>query len=336
MGVTSSSPTGPRATDGASERNFSVSVVVPVYNGAPTLRELVRRCNRTLSALGCDHEMILVNDASQDRSWDEINSLSNEFSEVRGIDLLRNSGQHNALLAGIRGAQGDVIVTLDDDLQNPPEEIPKLLDALAEYDVVYGTPIDKRHGRFRNLAARLVAASLFRMGGSSAPIVSPYRAFRTELRLAFADFRGSEVSIDGILTWGTDRFGAVPVEHLDRTHGESNYDFWKLLRHALTMITAFSTKPLRFATLVGFTATLFGFGILIYVLVLRIVGGTSVPGFAFLASLISILAGAQLFTIGVIGEYLARVHTRVMERPTYTVREQVGEQMSARSRVASR
>jgi glycosyltransferase involved in cell wall biosynthesis len=305
----------------------SVSVVVPVYNGEATIADLVSRCDAVLAGLGVEHEIVLVNDGSADGSWEKIKALAKEHPWVRGIDLLRNTGQHAALLAGIRSARFEAIVTIDDDLQNPPEEMPKLLAALDEdCDVVYGTPIDKRHGWFRNLGARIVARVLLRMGGKSAPMVSAYRAFRTDLRLAFAEYHGPEVSIDGILSWGTTRFRAVPVRHEDRAHGESNYNFWRLLRHALTMITAFSTKPLRFATLVGFAATLFGFGMFLYVLVRYFTEGNSVPGFAFLASLVSILAGAQLFTIGVIGEYLAHVHVRVMERPTYTIREEVGRQ----------
>jgi undecaprenyl-phosphate 4-deoxy-4-formamido-L-arabinose transferase len=304
------------------ESRPSISVVVPVYNGEGTIQALVERCLEVLDELGSSSEIVLVNDGSRDRSWEAIASLAREHPQVRGIDLLRNYGQHSALLAGIRAATGEVVVTMDDDLQNPPEEMPKLLRALqaTDVDVVYGKPIDKRHGRARNFAGRMVGRVLLQLGGANAGMLSSYRAFHTELRAAFADYRGPDVSIDGMLGWGTERFGSVDVRHEPRAAGASNYGFWRLLRHALTEITAFSTKPLRFATMVGFLATLLGMVLLAYVLVRYFTEGAEVPGFAFLASLVSVLAGAQLFTIGVIGEYLARVHVRVMERPSYTVR----------------
>lgn len=298
-----------------------VSTVVPVFNSEATLRPLVERLDLTFSQLGADHEVLLVDDGSADGSWETILELCREHESVRGIALRRNFGQHNALLAGIQRAGGDVTVTLDDDLQNPPEEIPKLLAALGPTcDVVYGRPLAKRHQRWRNLASRAVGGALAKLGGGSAPMVSSFRAFKTELRSAFSDYRGPDVSVDALLTWGTVRFASVDVEHHERAGSASQYGLVTLIRHALTMITAFSTRPLRLATMVGFGATVFGLCILVYVLARYAINGGSVPGFPFLASLISILAGAQLFSIGMIGEYLARVHVRVMDRPSYVIR----------------
>jgi undecaprenyl-phosphate 4-deoxy-4-formamido-L-arabinose transferase len=150
--------------------------------------------------------------------------------------------------------------------------------------------------------------------------VSAFRLFRTELRESFADYRSSFVSIDVLLTWGTARFAAVPVRHDPRAAGVSHYTFRKLLVHSLNMMTGFSTVPLQVASLLGFAATLFGLGVLIVVLGRYLMHGSVVPGFSFLASLITLLSGTQLFAIGVIGEYLARMHFRMMERPPYTIR----------------
>lgn len=295
--------------------------MVPVYNGAKTLPELVRRIHESLTPCASRHEVLLVNDASPDESWRVIEELAASDPCVRGLDLSRNFGQHNALLAGLRDARCEIVVTMDDDLQNPPEEIPTLLGALGpECDVVYGEPIVKRHGFGRRIATRVVAQGLRFLGGRTAPMVSAFRAFRTELRDGFADYVGPDVSIDGLLTWQTDRFRSVRVRHEQRAHGASNYSFRKLVRHALTMITAFSTRPLRLATTMGFFVILFGIAVMIYVLARLAVEGNSVPGFPFLASIISIFSGAQLFAIGVIGEYLARVHVRVMARPSYAIR----------------
>jgi glycosyltransferase involved in cell wall biosynthesis/GNAT superfamily N-acetyltransferase len=300
-------------------------VVVPVFNGAATLAELVRRCHAVLGERGAPHELIFVDDGSSDASWAEIERLAGSDSAVRGVRLARNYGQHNALLAGIREASREAIVTIDDDLQNPPEEIPALLEALTdEVDVVYGEPVAKRQRLGRRLATQVVVRALRVLGGRTAPMVSSFRLFRTEVRDGFADYTGPDVSIDGLLTWRTDRFVAVPVRHDARAHGESNYSLLKLIKHALTMITAFSTRPLHLASGLGFLVILFGVFVLAYVLVRFILDGGSVPGFPFLASIISIFSGAQLFAIGVIGEYLARVHVRVMSKPSYAVQARAG------------
>ena len=240
---------------------------------------------------------------------------------LRGLNLMRNYGQHNALLAGIRAARGDAIVTIDDDLQHLPEDIPRLLAELDRgADVVYGTPAKMPHSLFRNVASWITKIALQKtMGSATARKVSAFRAFRTPLRQAFATYQSPYVSIDVLLSWATTRFASVAVEHRRREIGRSNYTFRTLLVHGLTMMTGFSTLPLRFATVVGFGVTLFGFAILAFVLITYLIHGGSAPGFPFLASIIAIFSGAQLFALGIIGEYLARVHVRVMERPAYTV-----------------
>lgn len=238
---------------------------------------------------------------------------------------MRNYGQHNALLAGIREAQYSVIVTMDDDLQNPPEEIPLLLAKLHEgYDVVYGTPAREQHGPWRDLASRVTKLVLqSAMGAETARKVSAFRVFRTQVREAFANYQGPFVSIDVLLTWGTTRFAAVSVRHDPRRIGKSNYTFRKLVTHALNMMTGFSVLPLQLASLMGFCFALFGLLVLVYVLGRYLIQGGSVPGFPFLASTIAIFSGVQLLSLGIIGEYLSRMHFRIMEKPTYVIRQQV-------------
>ncbi len=300
----------------------SLSVVVPVYNSEASLPELVDRLKATLTGMGADHEIILVDDCSRDGSWAAIGTLAQD-STVHGVALTRNYGQHNALLCGIRMATKDVVITIDDDLQNPPEEIPNLLAALGPgVDVVYGVPRTRQHGLLRNVASQVTKLVLkHSMGVTSAPDVSAFRAFNRPISAAFSSFGGAYVSIDVLLTWGTTRFSAISVDHHERVSGRSNYTISKLMSHALNMATGFSTLPLRFASLVGFVFTLFGIVLFVYVIVRLIVNGGSVPGFPFLASTIAILGGAQLFALGIIGEYLARVFVRTMDRPTYLVRE---------------
>ncbi len=298
-----------------------VSVVVPVYESAGTIAALAARIGAALA--GQPHEIILVNDGSRDGSWAAIGAASREHPAVRGIDLMRNYGQHNALLAGIRAARFPVIVTLDDDLQNPPEEIPALLAALVPgVDVVYGTPREARHSLGRNLASsvtRLVLQGA--MGAETARSISAFRAFRTPLRDAFAGYANPGVSIDVLLTWGTTRFASVPVRQDARAEGRSTYTPRKLVSHAIVMVTGFSVLPLRIATALGFLFTLLGLAVLVYVVGSYLLRGSSVAGFPFLACIIAIFSGVQLFALGTIGEYLARIYTRSLGRPAYVVRE---------------
>lgn len=323
---------------------MSLSVVVPVYRSQETLRMLHERLVNALSPLTHEFEIVMVEDCGGDDSWQVIESLAAVDPRVRGIRMSRNYGQHNALLCGIRAARHDIIVTLDDDLQNPPEEIHKLLARLDEgFDVVYGTPEREQHGFLRDQASRITKIALQgAMGAETARHVSAFRAFRTRLRDAFANYRSPFVSIDVLLTWGSTRFTHLSVRHEPRQVGASNYTVRKLIVHALNMMTGFSTLPLQLASMIGFVFTLFGLGILVYVLIGYVIRGASVPGFAFLASIVAIFSGAQLFAIGIIGEYLARMHFRSMERPVYVVREATdirsssSDALACTNRIASR
>jgi glycosyltransferase involved in cell wall biosynthesis len=298
-----------------------VSVVIPVYKAEKTIRDVCTQLIDVLEGTGRPFEIVLVDDSSPDGSWKVVSELAGADDRVRGIRLSRNFGQHGAILCGLRLARYPVCITMDDDLQHPPEEVPKLLDALGTgYDVVYGTPTHDHHGAFRDLASRITKIALSgAMGADTARNVSAFRALRTHLRDAFADFHGPFVSIDVLLTWGTTRFTSVPVRHEPRREGTSNYTFGALVRHAFNMLTGFTAIPLQLASLLGFALTLFGAGVLVYVFYMYFIHGHTLPGFTFLASMIAIFSGAQLFAIGMIGEYLARMHFRLMDKPAYVV-----------------
>lgn len=301
------------------ESQGSLSVIVPVFNSSSTLRTLVQAIEAALP--GMEKELILINDGSRDGSWTVICDLSNEFIWVHGINLMRNYGQHNALLCGIRAAHNEIIATIDDDLQNPPAEVPKLLTKLSEgYDVVYGTPLKESHGFMRDVASRITKIALQNaMGAETAKNVSAFRVFRSKLRVAFERYSGPYVSIDVLLTWSTQSFAAVPVQNPPRSGGVSGYTTRKLITHAMNMLTGFSTLPLQIGSIIGFILTVFGVAILVFVTTRYLIHGGVVPGFSFLASIISIFSGAQLFALGIFGEYLARVHTRTMDKPPYAV-----------------
>lgn len=299
-----------------------ISIVVPVYNSQDSIDELVTRLNQVLSSLDTPNEIILVNDGSRDKSWEKIKSVKELYPWVMGINLMRNYGQHNALLCGIRAAQYSITVTMDDDLQHPPEEITNLIPYIEQdYDVVYGTPQVQKHALWRKISSLLLRLALQgAMGVSNARNVSSFRAFRTSIREAFAEYHSPFVFIDVLLTWGTTSFYSLPVNHDPRKGGKSNYNLWSLIRQAVNMTTGYTVLPLQLSSLLGFGFALFGLIILVYVVTRFIYEGGSVPGFPFLASIIAIFSGVMLFSLGIIGEYLARIHFNIMEKPSYVVR----------------
>lgn len=302
-----------------------VSVVIPCYHSKGSIGLVVEQLRPVLAARGA-YEIILVDDASRDGTGAAIAALARAHPEVTAVQLMRNYGQHAAILCGIRAARFDTVVTMDDDLQHPPAELPKLLDALTDdVDVVYGAPAHEPHGLMRGLASRITKWVLQgAMGAAAAGKASALRAFRTRLRDAFAQFRGSFVSIDVLLTWGTQQFTHVVVRHDPRTIGTSNYTFRKLVRHAINMMTGFSTIPLQLASWIGFALTGLGVAVFAFVLIRYLAdGGDTVPGFPFLACTIAVFSGAQLLCLGIIGEYLGRAHFRLLDRPAYQVRAAV-------------
>ena len=301
-----------------------ISLVIPVYRSAESLPELHQRIAAVFDAHKGGFEILFVEDCGGDESWEVIGRLAKSDARVRGFRMSRNYGQHNALLCGIRYARGDVIVTIDDDLQHPPEEVPKLITRLNQgFDVVYGPPEREQHGLLRDLASKLTKYGLeSAMGAANASKASALRVFRSSLREAFSGYHGATVNIDVLLSWGADRYSWVNVNHQPRLKGQSGYTPIKLVAHALNMLTGFSTRPLRIASVLGVAAAFVGAGMLVYILINWLLHGSAVQGFTFLAASIVMFAGAQLAALGVIGEYLGRMYHRSMEKPTYLVREE--------------
>ena len=303
---------------------MDISVVIPVYNGSDSLPALVEALGAILPEVANRFELVLVNDGSPDQSWQVITRLARQYRWVRGVDLMRNYGQHNATLCGIREARYEVIVIMDDDLQNPPAEIPKLVRKLDEgYDVVYGVPRRRHQAWWKSLASVIVKRAIAAvMGVRTVRDIGAFKAFRADLRKAFETFHSPDVLVDVLLSWGTSRFASVTVDESARSVGKSNYTLFKLIKVSLLVLTSYTTIPLRFASLVGFLFTLFGVGVLVYVLVVYFTAG-SIPGFPFLVSTVIIFSGVQLFALGIIGEYLARVFERTGGRPTYTIASKI-------------
>jgi len=309
-----SHPDEPQLPDG-------VSVVIPCFNCEGTIETLVDQLAEVLPRNAERYEVILVNDGSVDGTWRLVRDLARRYPWLVGMDLMRNYGQHNATLAGARQARFAVTVTLDDDLQHPPAEMPKILAKLAEgHDLVYGVPRQKTQTLYRHVLSWLIRwAIAVASRQRTVRGVSAYRGFRTSLRRAFTEYRSPQVVFDIVLAWGTTKIETTPVAHQRRTVGKSNYGLFHLINVALLMWTGYTTAPLRLASLTGFVFVAFGAGVLVYVVILYFIYG-SLPGFPFLASTIAIFGGVQLFTLGIIGEYLARMFNRSLDQPVYVIK----------------
>ncbi len=299
-----------------------LSVVIPAYRSPGTLGRVCDELQLHVAPLVSELEVIFVDDGSGDGTWASIQELAARHPWVRGLTLLRNYGQHNALLAGLRQARLPLILTIDDDLQNPPDQVPTLLAALTdEIDLVYGTPTEERQSWWRNLAStatkRTMATAL---GPDVYPRPSAFRLFRRELVSAADTVSDPYISIDVLLSWATSRITDVPVRFREREAGQSGYTLKKLVRHALNMITGYSTRPLRWVSAFGLLIAVLGFALLAFVILSYFMNGRHVAGFTFLAAALSLFSGVQLLSLGVVGEYIGRMHFRTMGKPPYVVR----------------
>ena len=299
----------------------STSIVIPCYRSAGTLPRLVARLTEVMKAQPGPYEIILVVDGSPDNTGDVAQDLARAYDAIRVIQLARNYGQHNAIIAGVRAARHDVIVTMDDDLQHPPEQVPVLLAALTDdVDLVYGVADKEEHGVARSFASRLIKAGMSGpLGVHNARLLSAFRAFRTALRGSFDQVRGPHVSVDMALSWATTKVCAAKVRMEHRNEGRSGYTLRSLFRHAINMIVGYSTLPLRMVTYLGLFVGLVGVILFARVLWLYLDGGTSVAGYTTTASMIALFSAAQMVGIGILGEYVGRIHTGGLGRPTYVV-----------------
>jgi len=311
--------------------DVDVSVVIPVYRSESSLRPLVARLLLVLEATGRSHEIIFVEDGGGDGSWRVLRELQTRYPDrITAIQLMRNYGQHNALMCGFHTARGEVIVTLDDDLQNPPEEVPKLLARLGSgnFDLVYGSYVSKKHSVWRNAGSRLVNAFYRTVFGS--PIqVSSFRAIRRQLLTTILSYDLNFTYVDGLLAWNTQRIGQVEVEHLPRNAGRSGYDLRKLAFLALNLFTNFSLLPLQIVSACGFVVSAVGFLLAFYYLTQALLSHIDVPGYASIIIAVLIIGGTQLLALGIIGEYLGRLHLNVNRKPQYRVRKSLGPAFQA-------
>jgi len=301
---------------------LDLSIVVPVYNSASTLDMLLERLTKIVETITQSYEVILVDDGSRDDSWAIIQSLRANYGDrLVAVQLMRNYGQHNTLMCGLGVARGEYVVTMDDDLQNPPEEIPKLLAHIKQHglDLVYGCPSNRNHAAWRNLGSSIVW-HFYRTVFRNPVTPTPFRIMTHQLAHSVMFYDLNFTYLDGLLAWCTSRIAGVEVEHHARAQGNSGYSLGKLLGLALNLYTNFSLIPLQIVGGLGFVVAGAGFLVGIYYLFQFFASNIAVPGFASTIIAILILGGAQLLALGVIGEYLGRLHLNVNRKPQYVIR----------------
>lgn len=303
-----------------------VSIVIPVYRSASILPTLAARLQEVLDLhLGAGrYETILVHDHGPDDSWKVITELARDRPWLRGIDLRRNSGQHNALMAGIGQARGRHIVTMDDDLQHNPEDIPRILQALESADLCYVQFESRQHATWKRLGSAFndwVATRL--LNKPRGLYLSPFRGFRAGVRDEAVRYRGPFVYLDGLLLQSTDNITTITARHHAREDGQSGYSLGKSIALWLQMATSFSIVPLRLVSMAGMAASLVAFAFAALILVRKLMMPEMAVGWASLIVAILFMGGLQLLALGAIGEYVGRVLLNVNQRPQYVIGDTV-------------
>lgn len=300
-----------------------LSVVIPVFNEEDNLEELGQRLLGTLTRDGRPFEIILVDDGSTDRSWEIITALHERHPEViRAIQFHRNFGQHAAVFAGLAAAQGQVVVTLDADLQNPPEEIPKLLARIDEgYEVVGGWREERHDPWFRRLASRAVnRMTSLAVGVPMRDYGCMLRAYRRSVVSQILDCDERSSFIPALANSLARRTIEIEVAHSDRFGGRSKYGLLKLMRLTFDLLTGFSLVPIQVVSVAGLGVALAGVGFGAFLFVRRLFVGPEVEGVFTLFAILFVFIGLLILAVGIVGEYVGRIYLEVRRRPTYRVR----------------
>lgn len=298
------------------------SIVVPIYNEEENIPELYRRLTDVMKKLGT-YEIILVDDGSKDRSWHIIKELHEKDPCIKGMSFSRNFGHHIAITAGIDYARGDAVILMDGDLQDPPEEIPKLLNKFNEgYELVYGIRKEKKDPLFKRITSFAFWWLINKLSGINIPRNQTLlRIFDKKILDVLKDMRERARFIHGMIAWTGFRTAIQEVEHAPRERGASKYNVIKLFRLAFNAITSFSTLPLRLATYLGILSAGIGLFYALYFIYKKVFLGIPVLGYASIIVAVLFVGGIQLLILGIIGEYLGRVYQEVQARPIYILKD---------------
>lgn len=307
-----------------------ISIVIPVYNEQDVLENLYQRLTTVLDKLGKPYEILLTNDGSKDKSGEILKELhARRPQQIRVIEFNGNFGQHMAVMAGFERVRGEIVVTLDADLQNPPEEIPKLIQLIEEgFDYVGGCRKRRKDSLFRRYASRL--NNLIRYRITSIRMTDQgcmLRAYRRNIIDLMVQSQERSVFIPALAYSFSSRPTEVEVGHSEREAGESKYSFYKLLRLNFDLMTGFSVVPLQLFTFFGMLVSILSTLFVIYMLIRRMVIGPEAEGLFTLFAILYFLVGIMLMGLGIVGEYIGRIYLEVRKRPHFVVREVLEDKM---------
>jgi undecaprenyl-phosphate 4-deoxy-4-formamido-L-arabinose transferase len=303
-----------------------LSIVIPVYNSARILDDLINQILLHLDKnieLVADFEIVLINDNSRDESWQTIKEICKKQKKIKGINLSKNFGQHNALMAGIKDSIGDVIITMDDDMQHPPSYILKIINKLNEgYDVCYTKYQNNKYSLIKKVGSFIndKIANII-LGKPKDIYLSSYKGIKKNIIDELKKFNGPHVYLDGIILSVTSNIGSINVEHNERAAGNSGYSFKKLFSLWLKVFTNSSIFPLRVASVTGFIITLISLLLAILLIILKINNPEIQQGWTSIATFIFFFSGVQLLALGIIGEYIGRIFISLNQKPQFIISE---------------
>lgn len=303
---------------------MEISIVIPVYNSSRILESLYKSISETLN-WNYSYEIIFINDCSQDNSWEKIVMLSRQYDSIIGVNLRKNSGQDNAILAGLRASQGNYCVIMDDDLQHHPGDILKLYEECKKgFDVCFANFVERKQNGIKVIGSGFNGKMAEVLISKPKHIyLSPFKIITKSVVNEIVKFAGPYPYIDGIILTITQNLTQVEVEHQSRFSGKSNYTFFKSVSVFMKMFTGFSIIPLRLATLSGVITTIVGFGLLIIYLYEYFITKNFIAGWTTVVALIIFFGGMILTTLGIIGEYIGRIYLTLNNKPQYSVSEVV-------------
>lgn len=301
------------------------SVVIPVFNSRNIVGETIRRTAAFFESRGLDYEIIAVNDGSHDGSWEVLEQSARDNPSVVAIDLLKNAGQHNANLCGFRAARGTWLVTMDDDLQNPPEEIAHLIEKADEgYDLVIGRFLEKRHAGYRRLGSRLVRLINQRIFGQEPDLVlTNFRLMHRDVVDRICAYRGPFPYIPGLCLRYSGKRANATVEHHPRSVGTSNYNWRRILSLLSTILFNYSSFPLRLVAGLGLVTAAGSLLLGMYFLVEGLMGGARVPGWTTIVVMLAFFNGVTMLMLAMLGEYVVRIINQLTMADPYFVRRVV-------------
>lgn len=298
---------------------MKLSIVIPVFNEEDNIMELYRRLTAVLYR--SVYEIIFVDDGSTDKSFHLLSNIAGGDNSVKVIQFTRNFGQRQALMAGFEQAKGEVIITLDADLQNPPEEIPKLLGKLNEgYEVVFGVAAKREDRFYRKMGSAFAKWTISKLIPVKTINQSGFRALRAYTVAELSKFNEKNKWIDGLLCWMGYKVGVVEVEHNHRYSGKSKYNLVKLITLWVDMVVSFTDIPIKLSIFIGSLLGLAGIALAIFYLLVYFISGVVASGFTTIVILVTFFSGVQLFMLGLLGEYVGRMHININNRPEYVIK----------------